>query len=561
MKLSQFSPFESSPIQQFLLPFKPTQSQWVARYTIISFALIIRCAVGLGPYSGMGSPPLHGDFEAQRHWMEITYHLPISEWYWYDLHYWGLDYPPLTAFHSWLLGAVGSIINPNWFALNESRGIENDDLKYYMRATVVAFDLLLLFPAVFSYSRWMGKHYKQPPLNTSITAAIILFQPSLIIIDHGHFQYNGIMLALTLISIVNLLNNNYGLASVFFVASIGFKQMALYYAPFIFCYLLSATKFPFIFGFLRGKFGIEPLELQSNTQNFMFLRRFILIGLSVIFTFVSMLLPFIIAIINNKDNQSTITQQLLQILIRVFPFERGLWEDKVSNVWCTLNLIIKLRSIFTIQQLKVFSLVATLLGCLPSLLIILNFPRKHLLPWGFTITSLSFYLFSFQVHEKSILLPLLPISLLMCRPDSNTLSICSWISNIAMFSMFPLLKREELQLQYWVLLFLYNWLIGNFSRPSHRPKRSLLPQASSIISLDGLMKIIIVISYLGVIVIHILDGFIEPPQQYNDLWVITNNVLSCGCFGLFWIWSVYMMFILRNEDTCFCVGKKLEIKQ
>lgn len=38
-----------------------------------------------------------GDYEAQRHWMEITLHLPLKEWYYHDLEYWGLDYPPLTA--------------------------------------------------------------------------------------------------------------------------------------------------------------------------------------------------------------------------------------------------------------------------------------------------------------------------------------------------------------------------------------------------------------------------------------------------------------------------------
>lgn len=47
---------------------------------------------------------MHGDFEAQRHWMELTTNLPISRWYFYDLQYWGLDYPPLTAYHSWVLG-------------------------------------------------------------------------------------------------------------------------------------------------------------------------------------------------------------------------------------------------------------------------------------------------------------------------------------------------------------------------------------------------------------------------------------------------------------------------
>ena len=57
-------------------------------------------------YVGQGIAPMYGDFEAQRHWMEITQHLPMKDWYFYDLNYWGLDYPPLTAFHSWLCGQV-----------------------------------------------------------------------------------------------------------------------------------------------------------------------------------------------------------------------------------------------------------------------------------------------------------------------------------------------------------------------------------------------------------------------------------------------------------------------
>jgi ALG6/ALG8 glycosyltransferase family protein len=49
---------------------------------------------------------MFGDFEAQRHWMELTNHLPLRQWYTYDLQYWGLDYPPLTAYHSWLCGKM-----------------------------------------------------------------------------------------------------------------------------------------------------------------------------------------------------------------------------------------------------------------------------------------------------------------------------------------------------------------------------------------------------------------------------------------------------------------------
>lgn len=67
---------------------------------------LFRWSIGLWGHSGLGKPPLHGDFEAQRHWMEITTNLPVSRWYFYDLQYWGLDYPPLTAYHSWICGKV-----------------------------------------------------------------------------------------------------------------------------------------------------------------------------------------------------------------------------------------------------------------------------------------------------------------------------------------------------------------------------------------------------------------------------------------------------------------------
>ena len=29
---------------------------------------------------GKGKPPMFGDYEAQRHWMEVTYNLPVDEW-------------------------------------------------------------------------------------------------------------------------------------------------------------------------------------------------------------------------------------------------------------------------------------------------------------------------------------------------------------------------------------------------------------------------------------------------------------------------------------------------
>jgi alpha-1,3-glucosyltransferase len=70
------------------------------------FGIYVRWNVGLNPYSGQNIPPMYGDYEAQRHWMELTLHIPINQWYYYDLEWWGLDYPPLTAYVSWICGKM-----------------------------------------------------------------------------------------------------------------------------------------------------------------------------------------------------------------------------------------------------------------------------------------------------------------------------------------------------------------------------------------------------------------------------------------------------------------------
>jgi alpha-1,3-glucosyltransferase len=71
----------------------------------------------------------------------------------------------------------------------------------------------------------------------------LLLQPSLILIDSGHFQYNSVMLGFTLLSLDFLASSSDLIAAVFFVLSLGFKQMALYYAPAVGSYLFGKCLF------------------------------------------------------------------------------------------------------------------------------------------------------------------------------------------------------------------------------------------------------------------------------------------------------------------------------
>lgn len=111
----------ATPLRRFLAPLQSSNSTHLAIYVILLVSYLFRLVIGLGSFSGTtcslikplagtdhlagkGYGPMHGDFEAQRHWLELTQHVPLSKWYFYDLQYWGLDYPPLTAAHSWLCG-------------------------------------------------------------------------------------------------------------------------------------------------------------------------------------------------------------------------------------------------------------------------------------------------------------------------------------------------------------------------------------------------------------------------------------------------------------------------
>jgi thiol-disulfide isomerase/thioredoxin len=48
---------------------------------VVAVAIMLRVATATSPHSGEGFPPLFGDYEAQRHWMEITVNLDVASWY------------------------------------------------------------------------------------------------------------------------------------------------------------------------------------------------------------------------------------------------------------------------------------------------------------------------------------------------------------------------------------------------------------------------------------------------------------------------------------------------
>lgn len=142
----------SSFLTDVLRGFERTGQQAFILPAILLFAYIVKLSVGLGSFSGEGKPPLYGDMEAQRNWLSVTLHRPIAEWYYYKLDHWGLDYPPITAYHSFLMGWImhhlpfsGRAV----VALRDSGLVaDQETVKIWMRHSVIISELVLWVPAV-----------------------------------------------------------------------------------------------------------------------------------------------------------------------------------------------------------------------------------------------------------------------------------------------------------------------------------------------------------------------------------------------------------------------------
>jgi hypothetical protein len=68
---------------------------------------------------------------------------------------------------------------------------------------------------------------------------MILLTPAFLLVDHGHFQYNCVMLGLVFLGYISIVSNHEYLGCVFFTIALSKKQMAMYYALGFFSILIG----------------------------------------------------------------------------------------------------------------------------------------------------------------------------------------------------------------------------------------------------------------------------------------------------------------------------------
>ena len=106
-----------------------------------------------------------------------------------------------------------------------------------MRYTVLVVDLLILFPAIVLI--WHQYYQKKQKPKNFVFLFLMCFYPGLILIDHGHFQYNNFSLGLFLWSFFAFGKNMNIAGSIFFCLALNYKQMELYHALPVFFFLLG----------------------------------------------------------------------------------------------------------------------------------------------------------------------------------------------------------------------------------------------------------------------------------------------------------------------------------
>ncbi|OII72139.1 glucosyltransferase [Cryptosporidium ubiquitum] len=423
----------------------------------VLIGILLRMLIGFSEYSGQLDPPKFGDFEAQRHWIEITTNLPVNMWYVDNQHnnlsYWPLDYPPLTAYHSMLCGKIAGFLGfSEFFELDKSKGIENETLKWFMRGTVLVSDILIFFSAFVFYWKILNpisnKSYSSKYLLVTLISAPYIF------VDHSHFQYNCVAIGLVVWSI-NFLYCGYHVLSIFsIICAVFFKQTMLYFIP---------------------AFAFAYISIILNTGGLLMkIKKVIYFGLSGILVSISILYPFILDNIKNPDHYKNVLYNtrldsllmkykvdfLAPIIKRVIPIWRGAWENHVASFWFANIFIFNLKKWAMINEdnlniaLKICT-TSTFLGFIPACLTLLRNPTRKRFEVALLASSLSFFLFSWQVHEKSIILPLTPALLLM--------DVFPWISlNFIIISSFSLVTLSILDktVSYLIIFGLFSIIIS-----------------------------------------------------------------------------------------------------
>lgn len=512
-------------------------------------------------------PTYHStDFDVHRNWLSITSLLPLKEWYIENTSQWTLDYPPFFAYFEWFL----SRFVPHSVAADgciELVPVGNYGMKtvIFQRSTVIISEILL-----FAALQWFintSSTNREKKRNFVIAASIVL-SPGLFIIDHIHFQYNGFLFGIFILSIVNAKLGNHLACGFWFAVLLCFKHIFLYIAPAYFIYLLSA-------------YCLNPIEDYKSLKSLLRIvnwQNLVKLGSTVLLVFFVAFAPF------------AYYGVLPQLFARLFPFSRGLTHAYwAPNIWALYSFVDRIL-IQVAKKLpilyKIFkkspsvdmnnSLTRGIVGdvkfsFLPQVepnhtfLLTLFYQIMSLIPLFFqpkferfigsiSLCAYSSFLFGWHVHEKAIMLIIVPLSFVICQ-DRRLLPPFQLLTSAGYVSLFPLLYGSA----EWMFksLITFVWFIvfqTSFSEVVHFSRRL----TTRVIVLDRLNLIYMLCFAPMCILIQLLDIQSRNFEILRKLEFFRLMIYSVYCaIGVISSWaSIWWLYFLddpiwteKNDDN------------
>ena len=389
-------------------------------------------------------------------------------------------------------------VEPAAVALGTSAGHETPTSKAAMRGTVLVSDVVLFFPAAAVAVAAFGGGGRTTAAAASLwPLAAALLNPAAILIDHAHFQYNCISLALAAASFaaatVAAPRSRGGVAAgmlstALYCAAVHHKHMALYYGPGLAAYLLGRCLQQPTLGRKAGAIVAHAAAAAA--------------------TFALVWWPWL------TDPAGPVAG-VAPALARLAPLGRGLFEDYVSNFWCASHPLFKWKRRFAQATLARAATAATLAAATPAAARQVLAPSVPGLAYCLASSAFAFYMFGYQVHEKSILLPLLPITLAAAREQT----LAAILPAVAAFSMWPLLARDGVWSAYAGCLLVWGGLAAPFVGGGWRRQASVVAAVAAAATL------------------HAAAAFIPPPASLPWLW---DAVMTGACFPVFAGAAVYV---------------------
>ncbi|XP_075707486.1 dolichyl pyrophosphate Glc1Man9GlcNAc2 alpha-1,3-glucosyltransferase [Rhinoderma darwinii] len=432
----------------------------------------VTMALGVSLLKCLLIPTYHStDFEVHRNWLAITHSLPVSRWYYEATSEWTLDYPPFFAWFEYALSNLAWYFDPEMLKV-ENLNYASQNTVLFQRFSVILTDLLFIYAAKQCCRCINGKRDRRDLLQRPafILAALLLWNFGLLIVDHIHFQYNGFLSGIMLLSIARMFQKRHLESAFLFAVLLNFKHIYLYVAPAYGIYLLRCYCF-----------AANNPDGSVRWRSFSLLR-FLALAVIVGFVFAVSFGPFIY------------WGQIPQVLSRLFPFKRGLCHAYwAPNFWALYNAADKALSVLGVKMqllspasvragsmtgglvqefehnvlpsiTPMATLICTFVSILPSVLCLWFKPQG---PGGFLrcliLCALSSFMFGWHVHEKAILLAILPFSLLSVSSAKDA-GIYLILTTAGHFSLFPLLfTPQELPLKILLMAIFTVFSFGSLS--------------------------------------------------------------------------------------------------